>query len=67
MATEYITKDADTFDKIAFLFYGDCSLFSQIINVNKKYSGTIMFDAGIKLIIPDTQVIENKDIPPWRR
>lgn len=64
---EYVTKQGDTFDTIAYKFYGDEEKIAPIIRANQKYVETAVFDYGITLTIPD---IENTDdaaiMPPWR-
>ena len=51
--TEIITVEGDTFDAMALEFYDDESLASTIINANLDYCDVLIFEAGIKLKIPN--------------
>lgn len=68
---EYIIKDGDRWDTIAYKAYGDATLFNGIIDANPSVTVTATLIAGNKLIIP---ILENGDItvdsqllPPWKR
>lgn len=66
--TEYITKQFDTFDSIAYEQYEEEMLASVIISANLDYAGVLLFDAGVTLRLPDIEVTEVQDhVPPWRR
>lgn len=65
---EYITKDGDRWDLIAYEFYADSTLYEPIITANPEVPITPILPSGIKLKIP---VIEqenniNFELPPWR-
>lgn len=64
---EYITVSGDTFDSIAFNFYGDEKQAIHIINANIEYAGVIIFGAGVALNIPEIEVISPSNLPPWKR
>lgn len=65
---EYITKEGDRWDLIAYEFYGDPYLYETIVAVNTEVRITPILPSGIKLKIP---VIELKntfeELPPWKR
>ena len=64
----YVTVEGDTFDMLALKFYSNEKLASVIIQANPDYCDTLIFEAGIPLVIPD--VIEATlpgSLPPWRR
>ncbi|MDM7320224.1 MAG: tail protein X [Fervidobacterium sp.] len=67
---EYITKDGDRWDLIAYEFYGDAMMYEPIIVANPDVPIVPILPAGIKLRIP---VIERKNeidkdlLPPWKR
>lgn len=63
---KYKTKTGDTFDSISFDFYGNEKYSSEIIEANLDYIDTIIFDADIELILPEINVIENNNLPPWK-
>ncbi len=65
---EYITKDNDRWDLIAYEYYGDATLYESIITANLEIPITPILPSGLKLQIP---VREDKEeiefiLPPWR-
>ena len=65
---EYITKDGDRWDLIAYEFYADATLYEPIITANPEVPIIPILSSGIKLKIP---VIEDNNqiqfiLPPWR-
>lgn len=64
---EYETLQGDTFDMIALDFYNDEKYASVIIQANPKYCNVLIFDAGIKLIIPIIEQKTAETLPPWKR
>ena len=65
---EHITVEGDTFDSLALRYYGRERLASRLIQANPEYCDTLIFEAGVKLYIPDVSTIETPDtLPPWRR
>lgn len=68
MPSIYITVEGDTFDSIALLFYNDEKLASTIIQANPNYCGTLIFEAGVSLSIPEAATVAMPEtLPPWRR
>ena len=68
MSKVYTTMQGDTFDLLALLFYDEETLASNIIAANPDYCDTLIFDAGVELIIPDVaEVTLPESLPPWRR
>jgi phage tail protein X len=63
-ATEYITKDGDRLDLLAFKAYGT---ISSIIIDGKSRNAT--FESGIRLYIPvvDSAALNNSLLPPWKQ
>ena len=65
---EYITKDADRWDLIAYDFYSDATLYEGIITANPEVTITPILTSGLKLKIPvidDNNQIQF-ELPPWR-
>ncbi|MEI8390093.1 MAG: tail protein X [bacterium] len=65
---EYITKDGDRWDLIAYEFYSDATLYEGIITANPEVAIIPILPSGLKLKIP---VIEDNnqiqfELPPWR-
>ena len=65
---EHITIEGDTFDSLALYYYRRERLASNIIQANPEYCDTLIFEAGIKLYIPDISTVQTPEtLPPWRR
>ena len=66
---EYITKDSDRWDLIAWQFYTNASLYEPIIKANPEAEITPTLQPGIKLRIPvlDTENTIQFELPPWRK
>lgn len=68
MADTHITVQGDTFDSLALKFYDNEKQASEIIAANLDYCDTLIFDAGVKLMIPDAATLTLPEtLPPWRR
>lgn len=70
--TEYITKDGDRWDLIAFRAYGDPLQIQPLIDANPGQPIIAEFSGGVRLVVPilETQTGETapKDLlPPWKR
>ncbi len=65
---EYTTVEGDTFDSLALMFYNEEKLASEIIKANPDYCDVLIFDAGVKLTIPEVSTVTlPATLPPWRR
>ncbi|KKP40313.1 MAG: hypothetical protein UR30_C0005G0094 [Candidatus Peregrinibacteria bacterium GW2011_GWC2_33_13] len=65
---EYVTKDGDRWDLIAYEFYADATLYEPIITANPEVPITPILPSGLKLKIPvmeDNNQIQF-ELPPWR-
>lgn len=63
-----VTVEGDTFDGLALEFYNDEKQASTIIKANPDHCGTLIFEAGVVLTIPDEAVATlPESLPPWRR
>ena len=65
----YVTKDNDRWDLIAYKFYNDSTKYEIIIKSNPDIPITPVLESGIKLKIP---VLEEKETisfitPPWKK
>ncbi len=64
----YITIEGDTFDSLALAFYNNERLASVIMQANPDHCGTLIFEAGIRLAIPEAAAVAAPEtLPPWRR
>lgn len=65
---KHITKSGESFDLLALKYLDDETLASEIIKLNPQHCGTLIFDAGIELSIPEISDVAQPDtLPPWRR
>ena len=65
--TTYITSAGDTWDEIAYKTCGSEVLSSEIMALNRKYIGVVIFGEGATLTIPVYDKTQNPDtLPPWR-
>lgn len=68
MPKTHITVEGDTFDALALEYYDDEKMASTIIQANPDYCDTLIFDAGVSLVIPDVYAVTYPEtLPPWRR
>jgi len=68
MPKTHITAEGDTFDALALEYYNDERLASTIIQANLDHCATLIFEAGVSLIIPDVSTVNFPEtLPPWRR
>lgn len=64
----HITVEGDTFDGLALRYYDDEKMASAIIQANLDHCTTLIFEAGVSLVIPDVSTVTLPDtLPPWRR
>ena len=65
---EYDTEYGDTFDSMAFQFYTDEQLSSEIIKANPDYADVLIFEEeSVTLKIPIFDAVTMPDtLPPWR-
>ena len=68
MPSTHITVQGYTFDNLALQYYNDEKQASAIIAANLDYCDTLIFDAGVSLVIPDEATLTLPEtLPPWRR
>lgn len=65
--TTYVTSAGDTWDEIAHSECGSELLSSELMLLNRKYMGVVIFGEGVELVVPiyDTTQ-EPETLPPWR-
>lgn len=67
MPKTHTTVQGDTFDGLALKYYNEERLASTIIQANRDHCGTLIFDAGVVLVIPDAPAsVMPETLPPWR-
>lgn len=68
MAKIHMTAEGDTFDALALHYYNDEKLASAIIQANLDHCSTLIFEAGVSLVIPEVSTVTYPEtLPPWRR
>ena len=63
---QYVTKQNDTFDKIALYFYGSETADVYLIEANPDYADVLVFSAGTLLWLPKLELIETSTLPAWK-
>ena len=71
MANKFITHltvVGERWDSLAWIYYGDASLFSPIIMANPSIAVESVFEAGLAIGIPILQVTPAApdNLPPWK-
>ncbi|KAB8126903.1 phage tail protein [Gracilibacillus oryzae] len=61
----YITKQGDTWDRIAYDALGSEYLLPLLLEVNKGHRQTVIFSGGIELNIPDIDTTTYTERPDW--
>ena len=66
----YTTQEGDRIDTLAHRFYGGLYGISILSEANPSVPLDAIFPLGTQLIIPiieDNQIVENQNLPPWKR
>lgn len=65
---DYVAKQGETWDGIAFIAYKVERMAHHIIQANPRYINTLLFTGGERLKIPIVDELETPaTLPPWRR
>ena len=68
---EYVTKQGERWDTIAFKAYGDASLVNGLIEANPTIVISAILEAGTRVIVPILESgeiqIDSELLPPWKR
>lgn len=68
MAKTHITAQGDTFDSLALAYYNNEKMSSSLIQANLNHCSTLIFEAGVSLVIPEVSTVTLPEtLPPWRR
>lgn len=65
--SEYTTISGDTWDIVAFKTLGDEMYTDRFIKLNLAYRDTVIFPAGVRLVIPERVPEVSAKLPPWKR
>ena len=65
---DYVAKNGDCWDSIAFMAYKVERMSHYLIQANLQYIDVLTFEGGEKLKIPIVDTLETpQTLPPWRR
>lgn len=68
---EYVAKQGDRWDTIAFKAYGDATLINGLIEANPTIVISPILEAGTRIIVPILESgeiqIDSELLPPWKR
>lgn len=67
MANTYSTVQGDMWDHIAKKVYGDEYKLHFLMEANPKHIETVIFAAGVTLLVPSLSEENQALLPPWRR
>lgn len=67
MARTYTTIQGDTWDLIAYRFYGAEKYMRYLYEANWRYADVLVFSSGTVLTIPDLPEEMDEDAPFWRQ
>ncbi len=63
----YTTSAGDTWDEIAYKECGSELLSTELMALNRKYMGVVIFGEGAELTVPIYETSQEPDtLPPWR-
>lgn len=67
--TNYITKNGDRWDLIAWRAYGDITKQKEIIEANTDIALVVEFEEGITLKLPIIPEVNTQTslLPPWKQ
>ena len=65
---KYVTVQGDTWDSIAYKAVGSEYTMVEIMKANKEYLGTLIFNGGVELDIPESAKSVNivNISSPWK-
>lgn len=68
MGVEYLTKTGDEWDVISRNIYGSEKYVGELLKANPAQVGTIIFESGVKLKIPEIEKEKAEYLKPkWER
>jgi len=67
---EYVTREGDRWDLLAWHFYADPHRYEPLIAANPQVPISPILEAGLLLAIPVLEAVAASDpaaLPPWKR
>lgn len=65
--TTYITKAGDTWDGIAYTLFRNEMRMTDLQTANPDHLQTLVFDAGMVLVVPEIETPTAEVLPPWKQ
>lgn len=63
----YTTIQGDMWDGIAYKVYGSESNMVQLLQANPQHADTVIFGAGVVLLVPEIPEVIDSSLPPWKQ
>ena len=60
------TQQGDRWDVIAWRELGSTRYTEELINANRRYVDTQIFEAGVELVLPTVSSGLKEVVPPWK-
>lgn len=67
MTNTYTTIAGDMWDTVAYKALGNESYMDKLIALNTQHRETVIFDAGVVLVLPEKTVATSSTLPPWKK
>ena len=67
MSRTYTTISGDVWDMIAKEQLGGEQYTSLLMRANPEHLNTVVFSAGVSLVLPEVTTPIPESLPPWRR
>lgn len=67
MNSTYTTVSGDMWDSIAFKALGNEIYTDRLIKANLQYRETVIFPAGVVLMLPAIEPESSAALPPWKQ
>ncbi|MFI3254533.1 MAG: phage tail protein [Eubacteriales bacterium] len=65
--TSYTTITGDMWDTVAYKTLGSERYTDKLMALNLKHRETVIFKAGVVLVIPEKTVNVESSLPPWKQ
>jgi phage tail protein X len=62
----YVTSAGDTWDSIAYALWGNEYLMSELQEANPDYLDVLVFESGVRLVVPVVEDPAAEVLPPWK-
>lgn len=65
---DYETQEGDMFDTLALDMYNEERMSTVLMQYNPDYIDTVIFEAGVHLVLPEFNTPADVEaLPPWRK